>query len=166
MILFENGEPQAQAIGAQSSRSISSRRCVRRSCRSAAPVSQGEICALVAVDDMTDADLYRRGAETLVASWREYARGANGAAVRRLPGVVVAVFPDGPERVVYNNALIARDLTAAERRDALDSMEDAYAAAGVVRFAAWVHESDCGMRDAVEARGYTVDESTRAMAMA
>ena len=39
---------------------------------------------------LTDADLYQRGAETLVASWEEYARGAVGAAVprrwhRRLP---------------------------------------------------------------------------------
>jgi hypothetical protein len=30
---------------------------------------------------LTDADLYLRGAETLLASWEEYARGATGAAV-------------------------------------------------------------------------------------
>jgi ribosomal protein S18 acetylase RimI-like enzyme len=102
----------------------------------------------------------------MVASWKEYARGASGAVVRRLPGVVVAIFPDGPERLFYNNALIERGLTAAGRSDALDAMETAYAAVGVTRFAAWVHESDYGMRDAVEARGYTFEESTRAMAIA
>jgi hypothetical protein len=102
----------------------------------------------------------------MVASWKEYARGASGAAVRRLPGVVAAIFPDGPERLFYNNALIERGLTAAGRSDALDAMETAYAAVGVTRFAAWVHESDYGMSDAVEGRGYTFEESTRAMAIA
>jgi GNAT superfamily N-acetyltransferase len=115
---------------------------------------------------LTDVDLYRRGAETLLASWQEYARGANGAAVQRFPGVAVAVFPNGPERAVYNNALLERDLTAAERADALEAMEATYAAAGVTRFAAWVHESDQAMRGDLERRGYTVDESTRAMSMA
>ena len=53
---------------------------------------------------MTDADLYRRGTATLIASWEAYARGATGAAVRRSPGVAAAVFPNEPERAVYNNA--------------------------------------------------------------
>ena len=44
-------------------------------------------------------------------------------------------------------------------------MEAAYAAAGVGRFAAWVHESDEAMRADLEQRGYTLDTSTRAMAM-
>jgi hypothetical protein len=91
---------------------------------------------------LTDADLYLRGARTPLASWEEYARGAAGAAMRRSPGVAVAVFPNQPERAVYNNALLERDLVPAERADALDAMEAAYAAAGVTRYAAWVHESD------------------------
>jgi ribosomal protein S18 acetylase RimI-like enzyme len=114
----------------------------------------------------TDADLYRRGAETLLASWEEYARGATGAAVQRSPGVATACFPKEPERAVYNNALLERDLAAAERADALDAMEAAYAAAGVARFAAWVHESDEPMCGDLERRGYTFDTSTRAMGMA
>ena len=44
-------------------------------------------------------------------------------------------------------------------------MEAAYAAAGVTRFAAWVHESDGPMRTGLEERGYTLTESTRAMGM-
>ncbi len=63
----------------------------------------------------TDAELFRRGADTAVASWEEYARGAVGAFVQRFPGVAVAVFPNEPERAVYNNALLTRDLMAAER---------------------------------------------------
>jgi hypothetical protein len=43
-------------------------------------------------------DLYRRGAETLVASWAAYARAAPDAAVRVAPGVAAAVFPHEPER--------------------------------------------------------------------
>ena len=64
---------------------------------------------------LTDTDLYLREADTVFASWQEDARGATGAAVQRFPGVATAVFPNGPERVVYNNALLERDLAAAER---------------------------------------------------
>ena len=117
---------------------------------------------------LTDAELclYLRGAETLLGSWEEYARGATGAAVQRFPGVGIAVFPNEPERAVYNNAFLERDLTAAERADALEAMEAVYAAAGVTRFAAWVHERDQALRGDLERRGYTLDSSTRAMGMA
>jgi GNAT superfamily N-acetyltransferase len=114
---------------------------------------------------VSDADLFLRGANTLVASWEEYARGAADAVVQRLPGVAAAVFPNEPERTVYNNALLTRDLGAVERSEAIDSMEAAYAAAGATRFAAWVHESDEAMRAELERRGYTLDTSTRAMGM-
>jgi ribosomal protein S18 acetylase RimI-like enzyme len=115
---------------------------------------------------LTDADLYVRGGDTLVASWEEYAAMASGAVVHRLPGVAAAVFPRGPEREVYNNALLARDLVAVERAGALDAMERTYSAAGVTRFAAWVHESDEAMRSDIERHGYALDTSTRAMGMA
>jgi ribosomal protein S18 acetylase RimI-like enzyme len=114
---------------------------------------------------MTGAELYRRGAATLIASWEEYAREARGSAVYRLPGVAAAVFPNEPERGVYNNALIDRGLGPSERTRALEALKSAYAAAGVDRFAAWVHESDAALRADVERRGYTLDESTRAMGM-
>ena len=113
----------------------------------------------------SDADLYRRGAETLLASWEEYARGASGASVRRFPGVAAAVFPIEPERAVYNNALLQLELTPAERADALDAMEATYSGAGVTRFAAWVHESDEAMRAQLERRGYALDTWTRAMSI-
>jgi hypothetical protein len=51
----------------------------------------------------TDADLWLRGTETLLASWEEYARGATDPALQRFPGVATAVFRNGPERAVYNN---------------------------------------------------------------
>jgi ribosomal protein S18 acetylase RimI-like enzyme len=114
---------------------------------------------------LTDGDLYLRAGETLVASWEAYARGASGAAVHRLPGVAAAVFPAGPERAVYNNAVLGHGLTAAGRAAAVDAMEAAYAAAGVTRFAAWVHETDAPMCRHLERRGYTLDETTRAMGM-
>jgi ribosomal protein S18 acetylase RimI-like enzyme len=115
------------------------------------------------VSRRTDAELYRRGAETLLASWEEYARGAADASLRRFPGVAAAVFPHDPERGVYNNALLERELGAADRAEAISAMEAAYEAAGVTRFAAWVHETDAGVRSDLERRGYTVDEVTRAM---
>lgn len=112
-----------------------------------------------------DADLYQRGSATLLASWEAYARGAIDAALRRFVGVAAAVFPEEPERSVYNNALLDRDLSTRERGAALDAMEAAYSAAGIDRFAAWVHESDPAMRHELERRGYAFDTSTRAMVM-
>ena len=75
------------------------------------------------------------------------------------------MFPHEPERAVYNNALLERDLGAGDRSGALDAMEAVYAAAGVARFAAWVHESDEPMRVELERRGYTLDTTTRSMGM-
>jgi GNAT superfamily N-acetyltransferase len=114
---------------------------------------------------MTDSELYLRGTETLIASWEADARGADGASVQRSPGVAAAVFPNGPERVFYNNTLLERHLPAAGRADALDAMEAAYAEAGVARFAAWAHESDEALRLDLERRGYALEESTRAMGL-
>ena len=78
-------------------------------------------------------DLYVRGAATLLASWEEYARGSAGATLRRLDGVAAAVFPNGPERAVYNNALLDRDLGPAERAAAVGAMEAAYTSASSSR---------------------------------
>jgi ribosomal protein S18 acetylase RimI-like enzyme len=114
---------------------------------------------------ISNRDLYARGAATLVASWAEYARGSSGAALLRLSGVAAAVFPDEPERTFYNNALLDRDLGVTGRATAVEAMEAAYSAPGIERYAAWVHESDKGMRSALSARGYTLNESTRAMGM-
>jgi GNAT superfamily N-acetyltransferase len=113
----------------------------------------------------TDSDLYLRGADTALASWEAYARGATGASVQRLPGVTAAVFPNEPERGIYNNAILACDLGPAARGDALDAMEAAYAAAGISRFAAWVHEREHAMSRDLERRGYDLAEMTRAMGM-
>ncbi len=114
---------------------------------------------------VADNDLYVRGVATLLASWELYARGSAGAALVRLNGVAAAVFPSEPERALYNNALLDRDLGATERAAAVDAMELAYRSAGVDRYAAWVHESDEGMRRELGNRGYMLDESTRAMGM-
>jgi ribosomal protein S18 acetylase RimI-like enzyme len=117
------------------------------------------------VSVVADESLYLRGAATLLASFAEYARGTGTASLQRLPGVAAAVFPEPPERGVYNNALLASGLGDAARAQALDAMEAAYARAGVDRYAAWARERDGAMRADLEARGYCVDTATRAMAM-
>jgi ribosomal protein S18 acetylase RimI-like enzyme len=109
--------------------------------------------------------LYARGTATLVASWARYAVGSPGAALVRMDGVSAAVFPHGPERAVYNNALLDRHLGPRERTEVATAMAEAYASAGVDRYAAWVHESDAGMRAELEHRGFTIEETTRAMGM-
>jgi GNAT superfamily N-acetyltransferase len=111
------------------------------------------------------AELYLRGTRTLLASWEQYARASAGATLGRFTGVAAAVFPNGPERTVYNNALLERDLTGPQRAGAICAMEASYAAAGVARFAAWVHESDAAMRSDLQRRGYVIDDVTRAMGM-
>jgi len=114
----------------------------------------------------TDRKLYDRGAATLLAAWAACATVADGAALVRHPGVAAAVFPSGPERDVYNNALLGRGLADGEREAAVDAMEEAYAAAGVTGFAAWAHESDRPLVRELERRGYRLAESTRVMGMA
>jgi GNAT superfamily N-acetyltransferase len=111
-------------------------------------------------------ELYARGAASLVASWAWIARGAEGAAVVHAPSVAAAVFPAGPERDVYNNALLERGLGDEERTAAIDAMEELYAAAGVDGFAAWAHETDRPLVAQLERRGYRLTETTRAMGMA
>jgi ribosomal protein S18 acetylase RimI-like enzyme len=110
-------------------------------------------------------DLYARGEATLLAAWQAYADGSEGAAIVRAPGVAAAVFPTAPERAVYNNALLERGLDPDARVATVDAMEDAYASSGVDRFAAWVHEMDEAMAEELTARGYRLEEVTRAMGM-
>jgi hypothetical protein len=114
---------------------------------------------------LTDADLYQRGIETLIASWEVYARCASGASVLRYSGVTAAIFPCEPERSVYNNAVLDSNLDARARTVALEAMQSAYALAGVDRFAAWVHEADSATRCDLEQLGLTLDTTTRAMGM-
>lgn len=114
---------------------------------------------------MTDDELYERGMRTAEACWAAFARATPRAAVHHPSHVAVAVFPDNPERSIYNNAILSRGLAPAERAAALDAMEELYAASGVDRFAAWVHESDHAMQDELRRRRYTADTTTRAMAM-
>jgi GNAT superfamily N-acetyltransferase len=109
---------------------------------------------------------YRRGIRTLLACWRSYAACARpGAAVERLRGVTVAVFPDEPERSIYNNAVLDRHLSRRAQAAALDEMHERYAAAGISEYAAWVHEADTSLAAELEGRGYRLAETTRAMAL-
>jgi ribosomal protein S18 acetylase RimI-like enzyme len=107
--------------------------------------------------------LYERSVATVIASWDAVARGGREAIVRRLPGVHAAVFPHEPERSVYNNAYLALGLSNDGDRRAIDAAESVYAALGITSFALWAHETDAGVRDTLEARGYGVAECTRAM---
>lgn len=67
------------------------------------------------VTGYSDAGLLGRGTATLLASWERYAQGAEGASLQRLPGVTAAVFPDEPERSIYNNAVLEQGLSARAR---------------------------------------------------
>jgi hypothetical protein len=113
----------------------------------------------------TDRQLYDRAVATLAASWEAIASGSSGGRVLRLQGALVAVFPEEPERAIYNNAVLARELPPAGRAAAIEAMESAYAAAAVETYAAWAHECDIEMVGDLEARAYAIAESTRVMGM-
>src|SRR3954451_5424842 len=101
----------------------------------------------------TETDFYRRGAATLLASWREYARGSAGAELVSRAGFTASVFPNEPERSIYNNVLVRRGLGRAERVDAIDGIRSVYSRAGVDSYAVWAHESDDPLRGELSARG-------------
>ena len=69
---------------------------------------------------------------------------------------------DHAAHVERSRRAVERDLTAAGRAEAIAAVEAAYETAGVTRFAAWVHETDGGMRSDLERRGYACSETTRA----
>jgi GNAT superfamily N-acetyltransferase len=102
----------------------------------------------------------------MLAAWQAVADGTEHAAIVRTEGVIAGVFPHGPEREIYNNALMPRDRDADGRRAAIAALEATYGSAGVTRYAAWVHEGDSALRADMASRGYVISEATRAMGMA
>jgi ribosomal protein S18 acetylase RimI-like enzyme len=109
--------------------------------------------------------LYERMEANLLASWERYATGSSGAFLHRAADVRIAVFPSAPERVVYNNTLLGRGLDQARADAAIRLLEQLYASAGVDGYAVWAHESEAASIACLEAGGYHVDTTTRAMAM-
>jgi ribosomal protein S18 acetylase RimI-like enzyme len=109
--------------------------------------------------------LYGRMEANLVGSWARYAAGSPGARLEHVPGATVAAFPSAPERDVFNNAVLARDLDQSQAGDAIAALETVYADAAIGRYAVWAHESETASIAALEARGYHVDSFTYAMAM-
>ena len=115
--------------------------------------------------ERSDRDLYLRGIRTAVACWAEIAAGAVRATVLGERGADIAVFPSGPERAVYNNAVLGLGLPGRALAQAVETVAEVYADAGVTRFAVWVHEGDGPARRHLDRRGYAITETTRAMGM-
>lgn len=115
---------------------------------------------------MTGLELYHRGIRTALACWEAYARTIAGGSVHRLDGVDAAVFTAGPERHVFNNAVLAHGLRGVPRAAAIDEMTALYVEAAVADYAAWVHESDQPMVDDLTRRGFVHRETTWAMGQA
>ncbi len=87
---------------------------------------------------------------------------APGATIRSAGDADAAVFPHGPAREVFNNALLRTG--AADVAGTLQALETVYAAAGVGQFALWVHESRRDALAVAAGAGWRETESTRAMA--
>jgi GNAT superfamily N-acetyltransferase len=112
---------------------------------------------------VNDDQLYARGISTSVASWRAYSAGSPDAQVHVTDSWSAAVFPSGPEREVYNNAVLVEGLDVRRLSQALAQLEDAYAEAQVERYAVWVTEHDSTARQTLVDRGYAIDTTTAAM---
>ena len=113
----------------------------------------------------SDDTLYDRMLANLLGSWTRIAEGTEGASIERVPGAVLAVFPAGPERLFYNNAVLERDLNGSRAREAAAAIVRAYEGAGVDRYAIWAHESEQAATAEMTRRGFRVDTTTPAMAM-
>jgi len=113
----------------------------------------------------TDDQLYDRMLATLVASWRRVAEGSDGASIDQVPGATVGLFPAGPERGIYNNAVLDRGLDESQAAAAVAAVGRVYADAGVDRYAVWAHDSEPAAIAELAGRGFGVDIWTRAMAM-
>jgi ribosomal protein S18 acetylase RimI-like enzyme len=113
----------------------------------------------------TDADLYDRMVATLIASWERVAEGSADASVARVEGATAGLFPAGPERGIYNNAVLERGLNESEAAEAVGAIGRLYADAGVDRYAVWAHDSETASIAELAGRGFKIDTWTRAMAM-
>ena len=107
--------------------------------------------------------LFDRSVATLVRSWAYLATGSPGAEVIEADGAATAVFVHSPDREFLNNVVLTRGVAGLGAT--LDTVERVYAERRVERYAVWVHESERPVADAVRARGYAYDSSTRTMAM-
>lgn len=104
--------------------------------------------------------------ETLLRSWEIIAQGSDDAAVLHLGGVHAAVFPSGPERAIYNNAVLEPALGDERGAAAIAAAVSAYADRGIDGFALWVRGSDEAPLDgALRARGMAPVESSRIMVL-
>jgi ribosomal protein S18 acetylase RimI-like enzyme len=112
---------------------------------------------------LSAAELFERSVATLIRSWVYLASGSPGAEVIETDGAAIATFVHPPDREFLNNAVLAAG--AADLGATLEAVERAYASRGIDRYAIWAHESDEAGAQAIEARGYVLDSSTRTMAM-
>jgi ribosomal protein S18 acetylase RimI-like enzyme len=113
----------------------------------------------------TDDELYDRMLATLLASWGRVAEGSSGASIESVPGATVGLFPSGAERSIYNNAVLERGFDQSQAAAAVAAIAQAYAKAGVDRYAVWAHESEAASIAELAGRSFGVDTWTRAMAM-
>jgi GNAT superfamily N-acetyltransferase len=104
-----------------------------------------------------------RATATLAASWARFADGTPGARLVRTASVAAAVFPDGPERTIFNNAVLLDHDADAVAAGA--EVEARYADAGVDAFAFWVHETAGAATRALVAAGWRRAESTLVMTL-
>src|SRR3954454_8531553 len=101
-----------------------------------------------------DDTLYDRMLANLLGCWTRIAEGTTGASIERVPGAVVAMFPAGPERLFYNNAVLARDLNWSRAHEAPDAIVRRYEAAEVDHYAIWAHESEQAATAEMTRRGF------------
>jgi GNAT superfamily N-acetyltransferase len=102
-----------------------------------------------------------RMARTLQAFHRGFGEAGRDAHVVELPGVVASVCPAIGFRSIFNAAAYAE---GGQLANALPTLRDEWAAAGVTACAVWAHESDLGTTKLLEDAGFRIDSTPTAMA--
>lgn len=108
----------------------------------------------------SDADLYQRVRQLLLAEAELFGSSAEGATMLRRPGVVASINPRAPDRSMFNWVIF-------DERSALlaayDELCRAYQAAGVRAWTVWVDDGDVETERALSERGHLLDAKPRAM---
>jgi GNAT superfamily N-acetyltransferase len=103
-------------------------------------------------------DLLASAVASLVAAWEQFAAWSPGARVQRDADAATALFVADADRALLNNALVLGD---PER--ALTAITEAYASAGIDRYAIWIHETQHAAQALLEREGYRLAERTMVM---
>jgi GNAT superfamily N-acetyltransferase len=113
--------------------------------------------------ELSRAELEHRSIAGIASQLEVFSSGRDDSRAFKRDGVVASVVPACPARSLFNSVHYSDPVAL---RDALDELEELYAAAGVRAWTVWVPGTDRETADALSSRGHALDGSPRAMGVA